>query len=164
MAEVYLLLGSNLGDRLQMLEKACENINTQVGTIVQFSSIYETEPWGFVADLSFFNQVVLVQTNLKPRHLLETVLEIEKEFGRKRNSDHYESRSIDIDILFYEDKVINESDLEIPHPKIQERMFVLKPMMEISPDMFHPELKKNILQLYNECSDSFSVEKYNPII
>jgi len=158
MVESILLLGCNLGDRKIILESVKEEISKNVGSIIKESSIYETEPWGFEAEESFLNQAIMVETSMDPRQLLATILKIESEFGRKRSAGHYESRTIDIDILFYEDRIINEKDLVVPHPRIQERMFVLKPLLEVSEDLIHPVLDKSVKCLFNNCTDNLTVE------
>ena len=160
MARGILILGSNLGNREDMIDRAREMINEKAGKIVKSSSIFKTEPWGFEADNKFLNQAIMIETELDPQHLLITLMEIEDSLGRKRKTVQFESRLIDIDILFYDDKIIDEKDLQIPHPRIRERMFVLKPLMEIAGEMIHPEIKKTISELYNDCKDKLEVEVY----
>jgi len=160
MPDVYLILGSNLGDRMKNLQKANELISKDIGKIINKSSVYETEPWGFNHSINFLNQVLKIFTSLKPEEVLGVILKIEKLFGRKRNNNIYAARVIDIDILFYNDKVIKSDKLIIPHPKIQERMFVLVPMAELQPDLIHPELQAPISQLKNECTDIKWVREY----
>ena len=160
MPDIYLILGSNLGDRMKNLQRATELISKDVGKIINKSSVYETEPWGFNHRLNFLNQVLKIITSLKPEEILEVIIKIEKSFGRKRNNNKYSAREIDIDILFYNNKVIKSDKLIIPHPKIQERMFVLVPMTELEPDLIHPELKVAINQLKNECRDTKWVREY----
>lgn len=154
MSDVYLILGSNLGNRNGNLRKATELISENVGRIINKSLIYETEPWGFNHRLSFLNQVLKINTSLNPEGVLEEIIKIEELFGRKRSKNKYEARVIDIDILFYNNKVIKSEKLIIPHPKIQERMFVLVPMAELQRDFIHPELHVSILQLKNDCRDT----------
>ena len=144
-----------------MLERARCEINKRAGEIIRSSSIYETEPWGFDDQTSFLNQVLIIDTFLEPHELLDILLRIESELGRKRKSDEYESRLIDIDILFYDNLKINERDLIIPHPRIEERMFVLKPLMEIAPGMIHPVTGLSIKHLYEKCQDKLSVRLFN---
>lgn len=160
MPDIYLILGSNLGDRMKNLRKATELISENVGEIIKKSSVYETEPWGFNHRLNFLNQVLKVITSLKPEEVLKVILKTEKLSGRKRNSNIYEARVIDIDILFYNNNIIKSDKLIIPHPKIQERMFVLVPMAELQPDFIHPELKVPINKLKNECRDTKWVKEY----
>ena len=160
MPDVYLILGSNLGDRMKNLQIATELISENVGKIINKSSVYETEPWGFNHRLNFLNQVLKVITALNPEEVLEVIIKIEKLSGRKRNNNKYSARVIDIDILFYNNNVIKSDKLIIPHPKIQERMFVLVPMAELQPDFIHPELLVSISQLKNECRDTKWVREY----
>ena len=159
MNNVFLLTGGNIGDRILHLQKACAEIEKQVGTILKKSSIYETAAWGSVMQSSFLNQVLLVSTALLPQEVLETILDIESEMGRKR-VEKMGPRIIDIDILFYEDFIIKSSHLTIPHPEIQYRRFVLAPMAEIESSFFHPQLKKDIGLLLYECKDELVVKPF----
>lgn len=131
--EVYLGLGSNLGDREQTLREATEKIGELVGAVVRRSAFYETEPWGFVSDHPFVNAVVCCMTPLSPRQVLERTQRIERELGRMRKSvdGQYADRPIDIDILLFDDITVDEPDLHIPHPLMHEREFVMKPLNEI---------------------------------
>ena len=140
----YLSLGSNIGDRKKNLEDAKKNILEKIGDIITQSSIYETEPWGFHAEQNFFNQVIAITTHLQPMDLLKKSLAIESKLGRERTSENYESRPIDIDILFYGHKIINESKLIVPHPELHKRNFVLIPLNELDPDFRHPIKQKKI--------------------
>jgi 2-amino-4-hydroxy-6-hydroxymethyldihydropteridine diphosphokinase len=145
---------------MKNLRKAAEHISKDVGKIINKSSVYETEPWGFNHKRNFLNQVLKVITSLNPEELLEVIAKIEKLCGRERNNNPYAARVIDIDILFYSNKVIKSDKLVIPHPKIQERMFVLMPMAELQPDLIHPGLSAPVSQLRNECRDTRWVRKY----
>ncbi len=160
MADVYLLLGGNAGDRISILNKARDLIKLRVGEIINKSCIYESEPWGFDDNTNFLNQVLLVETALSCEILLTEILKIEKLLGRVRQSNHYETRIIDIDILFYEDNIINKENLIVPHPLIQKRRFTLIPLNEIAMDFIHPVLKKTIKELLEECDDRLKVEIY----
>ncbi len=160
MAHAVISLGSNLGDRFSNINSAILLMQQRVGAMLEMSDVYESEPWGFHAKLSFFNQVVQIKTELNPHDLLNVLLDIENDLGRTRNSMNYESRTIDLDVLFYDDQVINDSILELPHPSISERMFVLLPLAQILPDLHHPLLKKSIQQLLNECPDKLWVKKH----
>jgi 2-amino-4-hydroxy-6-hydroxymethyldihydropteridine diphosphokinase len=160
MKKAYLLLGGNLENRESLIGRAREAISRKVGKIIHQSSVYETEPWGFFSSDHFLNQVVVVETAEQPSSLLELILEIEIELGRTRDFNGYESRLIDIDILFYEEEVISHNDLTIPHPRIQERMFTLKPLQEVNGSFIHPVLKKTIHQLVDECPDKLKVNRY----
>jgi 2-amino-4-hydroxy-6-hydroxymethyldihydropteridine diphosphokinase len=160
---VYLLLGSNLDDRSAMLDKARREISSKIGTITRESSIYESEPWGFLADQPFLNQVIRIETALTPALILSEILKIEIKLGRKREGNQrYNSRLIDIDILFFNDEIISEENLTIPHPGIPERMFTLLPMQELAGSYIHPGSLKSIGELINECSDPLSVYLYKP--
>lgn len=145
MVESFIALGSNLGDREDNLRRAIEMISRQM-SLTEMSSVYETEPMYNESQNWFLNCVVSVETNLKPRDLLERLQNMEHEMGRKR-TERYGPRLIDLDILFYDDEIVSEPGLEIPHPKITERLFVLMPLAEISPDLVHPVLKKRITEL-----------------
>jgi 2-amino-4-hydroxy-6-hydroxymethyldihydropteridine diphosphokinase len=158
MDDVYLLLGSNLGERERWLEQAREQISDQVGEIVKCSGLYETASWGIASQPDYINQVLLVKTELAPRMVLERALEIEKALGRRRE-EKWGSRIIDIDILFYGDKVIQEDGLTIPHPHLQQRRFVLVPLKEIAPELKHPVFKKTITSLYSDLTDTLSVRQ-----
>jgi len=148
MNSAYLGLGSNLGNRLAFLRGARDTlVNRPEVELIQASSVYETEAVGGPPDNPLFlNTVLKVQTSLTPRQLLETCLAIEDEFGRSRPV-RWAPRTIDIDILFYADQIISEEDLTIPHPRLQERAFVLAPLIEIAPDLKHPLLEQSITEL-----------------
>lgn len=160
MAEVFILLGGNLGDREQIFKNAIDCIVNRIGSIVKTSSLFETEPWGFEHELSFLNQVVVIETSLTALEILVRTQEIEKTLGRVRKKNQYSERTIDVDILFYDDQVISMEELEVPHPRIQERLFTLIPLEEIAADFIHPVLRKSISQLRRDCKDSLEVKKY----
>jgi len=154
MNRAYLLLGSNLLDRLHLLALARDKITVKIGHALALSSIYESEPWGFMAEQNFLNQVMVVETALAPEELLTSILEIESDLGRTRlPGAGYQSRPIDIDILFYNEEVISGDMLDIPHPRIHERLFTLMPLVELDGEMLHPGLRKTTAQLLEECSD-----------
>ncbi len=158
MNRAYLLLGSNLDDRPVLLEKAKELISRHVGPILSFSSVYESEPWGFHADSPFLNQAIIVDTRLEPGDLLISLQQIENALGRRRTqAKTYQSRRIDIDILFYNDSVIHSQDLDIPHPRLHERRFALLPLCELNENHLHPGIQKTIRQLLSECGDQGKV-------
>jgi len=162
MVKVYLLLGGNLGDKKKVFFEVREKLTELLGEITAQSSIYETEPWGFVSDDLFWNQVLEINTALPPEIILSLTQQIESDLGRIAKSDQYVSRVIDIDILFYDDQIINLEKLVIPHPRIQNRNFALVPLCEIAPHMQHPVFQKSIQQLLEECSDNLNVEKVKP--
>jgi len=156
---LYLLLGSNLGDRKKHLSTALDLIRELIGPVIRVSSIYETEPWGFSSENYFFNMVVQVGTFVLPREVMLKIGEIEETFGRKRQGRSYSSRTMDVDILFYDDLVMKGEELQIPHPLIQERRFVLVPLNEIATDLIHPVFQKSIGELFNNCPDTKKVRK-----
>jgi 2-amino-4-hydroxy-6-hydroxymethyldihydropteridine diphosphokinase len=150
---VILLLGSNLGDRIMMLDLAIAEISTRIGTILKQSSVYESAPWGFNDDNNFLNKAVEVVTSLQPHDLLKEIHSIEELLGRIRIPGPYRSREIDIDILFFNDIIISNEDLIIPHPHLPERRFALVPLAEMASDLVHPMLKKRISELLADCED-----------
>lgn len=159
MEQAVISLGSNLGNRVLNLNLAFEKVQ-QFGVLKSSSAIYESAPWGFEASRSFLNQVIEIETKLAPNALLLSLMTIETDLGRKRNFDSYESRTIDLDILFYGEEIRNNKALVLPHPRIQDRMFVLLPLSEILPQFIHPELKKTMRQLLAECTDKLWVKKF----
>ncbi len=159
MRRVYLGLGTNLGDREKNLQSALEKINWNVGAVMVTSSVYETDPWGFTSENKFLNMVAEVKTDLKPSGLLGRILMIETLMGRTREGKEYKSRIIDIDILFYNNRILTKKALTVPHPGLQDRRFVLEPLCEIAPDFIHPVYKKNIKDLLIECKDESKVYK-----
>ncbi len=159
MNQVYLLTGSNLGDRYSLLERAKKIIVDKIGEIIKESSIYETAPWGFESEQDFLNQVIIITTEYLPGEVLQRCQEIEKELGRNRKSEQYSSRTMDIDILFYNDEIIHEQELIIPHERLHERRFTLEPLVEIAPDLIHPVIKKSISDILKECEDKSEVLK-----
>jgi 2-amino-4-hydroxy-6-hydroxymethyldihydropteridine diphosphokinase len=160
MAKVYLGLGSNIGDREENLEKSLKLLNLKV-TIVNVSSLYETEPLGYQNQPNFLNAACRGLTNLDPFELLHFVKGIEKDLGRVL-SFRYAPRPADIDILFYEGRVIETKELVIPHPQIEERIFVLIPLAEIAPQFVHPLIKKSIHELLAEVKDRGGIRKWQP--
>ena len=149
MSRIYLGIGSNLGDKEQNIKTALKLVEERVGKIIIQSSICQTMPWGFHSDNIFFNSAACVETNLTPMQVLSVIKMIEMEMGRTSKSSQgmYADRIIDLDLLFYEDQVINEVMLTVPHPLLQYRMFVLMPMTEIAPDLVHPVLKLPMREL-----------------
>jgi 2-amino-4-hydroxy-6-hydroxymethyldihydropteridine diphosphokinase len=155
---IFLLLGTNQGDKRANLLNAMHLIEQSVGKVLKVSSIYKTAPWGNTDQPEFFNQVITVESILKPDLLLKSVLAIELKMGRKR-LEKWGPRVIDIDILFYNHEIVQSKDLTIPHPAIPLRKFTLIPLAEIAPGFLHPALKKNMKELLSECEDSLPVVK-----
>jgi 2-amino-4-hydroxy-6-hydroxymethyldihydropteridine diphosphokinase len=153
MNRIYLSLGSNLGDRSRNLKKGIGLLEQLAGKPGAISSIYETEPWGCESDLNFYNLVIELFTPLGPLPLLEVIHEVEKKCGRERSQIRYAPRTLDIDILFYGESVIDYPELVVPHPNLQERQFVLVPLAEIAPQFVHPLLNKDMEQLVKACRD-----------
>lgn len=151
LSQVVLLTGSNLGNRAAYLQQAFEHINKTCGKVILFSGIYESEAWGFEAP-PFYNQALVVETTLSPKEFLSCTQSIEIELGRERKHPllSYSSRTIDIDILFFDNLIINTNNLIVPHPKMALRRFVLEPLAEILPYFQHPVLKKTVNELLLE--------------
>ena len=152
MSKVYFSIGSNKGNRSGLINEAIDKIDIIIGKVVLKSSIYDTKSWGFNSN-NFYNICILVESELKPDLILNKILTIEKDMGRLKTTDQYSDRFIDIDILFFDNMIVNSKSLEIPHPRIQLRKFVLIPMLELTPDLIHPILNKSIRQLELECVD-----------
>ncbi|MBK6352801.1 MAG: 2-amino-4-hydroxy-6-hydroxymethyldihydropteridine diphosphokinase [Saprospiraceae bacterium] len=157
---VYLLLGTNLGKRKYQLDKAKGFIENLIGKIQSESSLYETQPWENPDQSSFLNQAIAIKTQLTPDQMLQEIHNIEKQMGRVRKEKN-EPRIIDIDILLWGKNVIKGMDLEIPHPRLHLRNFVLVPLMEIAGNEIHPIFKKSIEELYEECEDPLEVYTIN---
>jgi deoxyguanosine kinase len=163
MNEAFLCLGGNLGNRIEILNKAIDLISKDCGRIVKISGIYETEAWGSDSKKKFLNIAVRIKTKNTAPQLLKKLLAIEKKLGRKRTEVKNSDRLIDIDILFFNSGIIKTKVMEIPHPRLHLRKFVLKPLMDIDKDMIHPVLNKSIKQLYKNCTDGLKVEAYKPV-
>lgn len=160
MGIVYLLTGSNSGEREQHLRSAESMVKKSIGRLLAKSSIYITEPWGFTTTVPFLNQVLKIDTTLLPKDVLIGINKIETQIGRIRKAVGYESRIIDIDILLYNELVMDEEDLQIPHPRMHLRKFTLEPLAEIAGELKHPIFKVDINSLKQECADHLEVIKY----
>lgn len=150
MAIAYLGLGSNLGERERHLAEAIERIEAKGIAVRKRSSLYETEPWGVPDQPLFLNMALEIETELEPRALLSVLKAVEKELGREETYP-WGPRVIDLDILLYNNMIVTEDALSIPHPLLQEREFVLRPLQEIAPDVVHPLFKRSIRELFCEC-------------
>jgi 2-amino-4-hydroxy-6-hydroxymethyldihydropteridine diphosphokinase len=155
---IFLSLGSNIGNKILNLNTASENIEKYAGKICSKSSIYETSAWGIIEQDTFLNQVIEIETNLKPSELIAILLKIEEQMGRKREIK-WGPRLIDIDILYFSDKIIEQNSLIVPHPYLHQRRFILMPLCEIAPDFEHPILKKTTKELLKNCDDKGQVVK-----
>ena len=158
---IYLSLGSNLHDRERNLLLAIKRINERCGTVIALSSLYQTGPWGMPDQPEFLNQVIEIESDYSPHEVLQKVLGIEKEMGRKP-APRWGPRVIDIDILFFDQEILSENDLVIPHVGIPHRRFALMPLCEIAPNYVHPLLNKTCQQLLDECTDPLQAELYTP--
>ena len=158
MNKVYLLIGGNVGDRQGNLEQARREIALNIGEISRTSSVYETAPWGNQAQGAFLNQVLEVLSSMDPDAILATNLAIEQRMGRIRQGLN-QPRTIDIDILYFNNERIKRDGLTIPHPRIAERKFVLIPMKELNPDWVDPAHQQSIIQLLDACRDELEVNK-----
>jgi len=155
MNKVVILLGGNLGQPLQNLEKSRNLISESIGSIQKESSLFQSKAWGFEAKELFINQVILLETKFSPNQLLNETQKIENLIGRKSKTINleYSSRLIDIDILFYNNEIIKSPELIIPHPRLHLRNFTLAPLNELIPDYIHPKLQKTISWIYTNSND-----------
>jgi len=158
MFNIYLLLGSNLGDSFDYLNKAIHKIEANIAPVSKKSSVYQTAAWGKTDQPDYLNQVLYLQSDLPAQEILKKILQIEIELGRERK-EKWGARIIDIDILFYGDDIINDPNLTVPHPELQNRRFTLEPLSEIAPDFVHPTLNKTMQQLKNALTDCMVVKK-----
>jgi len=156
---VFIGLGGNLGNRLNYLDEAKKQLQLLECKITQLSSVYETPSWGFSTDQHFYNQIIRIETKLTSDELIIELQKIEEELGRVRTSEKYTSRTMDLDILFFNTEILNTANLIIPHPRLHLRKFVLVPMCEIAPDFIHPLLNFTMNQLLLKCPDSSTCVK-----
>lgn len=156
---VYLQLGSNIGDREWLLESAILEIKEKIGKIIKLSKIYESSPWRVDGQSNYLNQLIEVRTNLDVQMILQLVLAIEDNLGRKR-IEKWGERLIDIDIIFYNNDIVERTDLCVPHKHMHERRFVLVPLNEIASNYLHPIYNKKVCDLLFECNDTDIVEEY----
>jgi 2-amino-4-hydroxy-6-hydroxymethyldihydropteridine diphosphokinase len=160
MSVVYLLTGSNQGNRKQNLYRAVHALNEFAGEVSQVSSIYESPAWGFDHPDDFLNQAIALNTELSPYQLLDKILQLEANMGRTRNHKGYEARIIDIDILLYDELILQEEHLIIPHPRLEERRFALTPLAEIAAKIVHPKSQTSIQELLEICYDNSQVHLF----
>jgi len=163
MAKVYLSIGGNLGNREQLIESAREAIAARIGAIKKSSSIYESEAWGFESESNFLNQVLMVETSLSPAAIMLEISYIESKLGRERNGKGYTSRTMDIDVLFYDHLILYTPELIVPHKQLHKRRFILEPLKEIAPDFIHPLFSITINEIAISCTDAGKVWKYEPV-
>ncbi|GAA0871357.1 2-amino-4-hydroxy-6-hydroxymethyldihydropteridine diphosphokinase [Gangjinia marincola] len=160
----YISLGTNLGDKALNLQQAIGEIHLNAGEVVGISKVYQTPSWGFEGH-TFFNAALKILTRLSPKELLEALLAIETTLGRRRSTPKgYENRLIDLDILFYSDTIVNEHYLKIPHPTLQDRRFVLQPMMDLDESLNHPAFDMSIVELLEETTDKDPIEEVEVIL
>ena len=152
---IYFSLGTNLGDKEQNLRLAVQHIEERIGKIVSLSAFYATAPWGFSSDNAFLNAAVCIETTLSPLEVLSESQSIEREMGRIHKSVNgvYSDRVIDVDLLLYDDLILDTPTLKLPHPLMQERRFVMEPLAEIAPDVMHPILGKTLGDIYRDLTD-----------
>lgn len=156
----YLLLGSNLGNRQDILRTAVAQLHQLAGPLVAQSSLYETAAWGLTDQPAFLNQAVAVATALPPEALLAACQQVEQQAGRTREI-RWGARTLDVDILLYGQEIIDTPTLQVPHPRLPERRFALMPLAEIAPEVVHPGLSRTVAELLAVCGDELGVERVN---
>ena len=161
MERCFILFGSNMGDKNKIYVQACLLINNRCGRIVQVSSAYESEPWGFETKEWFLNRLIVVETALEPEEMLRQLLDIEAELGRVRHpeAEGYISRTVDLDILYYGSRIVLTDNLTIPHPRLHQRRFALLPLCEVVPEFVHPAFNLTQTELLKRCFDFSEVRK-----
>ncbi len=157
--QTAIIAGSNLGDSLTTIKGALQSIAGLAFTDYRFSSIYKTAPWGNTDQPAFYNQIIIGKSLLPSIQLMDLCLDIEQQHGRIRGKDKYGPRVLDLDILFYENLVLNNPKLTIPHNQLNNRRFVLEPLVELAPDWIHPITKESAMKLLENCTDSLSVDR-----
>ena len=155
MEKCYVLFGSNMGDKDQIFAKACLNINNRCGHVLEVSSAYESEPWGFEAKEWFLNRLIIVETELEPEAMMRQLLDVEAELGRVRHPEveGYTSRTVDLDILYYGSRIVLTDCITIPHPRLHLRRFALLPLCELVPHFVHPAFNLTQTELLRRCAD-----------
>lgn len=159
MHKVFLGIGGNVGNKQKNFYEVLVLIEKHLGGALKISSIYETPPWGFKASENFWNQVILIRTALSAQILISEIHKIEQHFGRQRKTGCYSSREMDIDILYFDEELIQNESLTVPHPRIAQRKFVLVPLVEIAPDFVHPLFQQSNFQLLESCNDESMIKR-----
>lgn len=158
---VYIGLGSNIGNRFALLQEAVDCIDSRIGTILSVSKVYETPAWGFESE-AFLNACIKIETKYTAFEVLEALLSIENKLGRDRNPrEGYQARPIDLDILLFKNDVISQKRLQLPHPRMELRQFVLTPLADIAASIVHPQLRKSIEELQQICEDDSVLSIWN---
>ena len=161
MEKCYILFGSNMGEKGRLFADACSLINNRCGHVARLSDAFESEPWGFEADEWFLNRVIEVETELEPEEMLVQLLDIEASMGRVRHPEikGYSSRPVDLDILYFGDRIIRTEFLTVPHPRLHLRRFALEPLCQLIPEYVHPVLQQTQQELLEACPDRCIVRK-----
>lgn len=159
MSIALLSLGSNLGDRVKNIYDGIQKVADKVGKVISYSPLYESKPWGVVSPNDYINACILVEAQTSPEEVMTILHDIEKEMGRVR-STKYNDRTLDIDLLLFDQLIIDTEELKIPHPRMHERLFVLVPANQIVPMFIHPLFQKSIQELLLECTDESNVYEY----
>jgi 2-amino-4-hydroxy-6-hydroxymethyldihydropteridine diphosphokinase len=155
---IYLCIGGNLGNREENLEETRDFIMFNIGDILAESPIYQSPAWGMEGAPDFLNQVLHVESTLTLTQLMDEIAELEEFYGRERSAEGYKSREMDVDVLFYNDEIVEEEGITVPHPRMHMRRFVLKPLSDIAGEFMHPVLKKTVTQLLAACEDTAEVK------